>query len=214
MARIRKIHRRLAQGRNYYLVDANFLANKYIPSKIAPDAIQKQRIEKCLEWWHEIDNQLRSGKARVYVSNLCIAEAFKVLAEKYYVKNKKWFPNANTYNSSKKRLASEITSTTKELSKFHRKIRYHDISTSRDLIIAVDQFFEIFFKNKLKVSLPDLVILATAKYLIDFYDIPANRMHIITLDKALRRGAKLIQELPYVYDPTEPADDRNRVFVG
>lgn len=212
MGRIRKIHRQLAQGRNYFLVDANFLANKYIPSTIAPDATQKRRIEKCLEWWDEIDNQLSSGKARVYICDLCIAEAFKVLAEKYYLK--KWFPNSSTYNSSKKRLAREITSATKELSKFDRKIRYHDISTSRDLIIAVDRFFEVFLKKKLRVSLPDLVILATAKYLIDFYDIPANRMHIVTLDKDLRRGAKLIQELPYIYDPTEPADEPNKVFIG
>lgn len=212
MARIRKIRRRLVEGLNYFLIDANFLANKYIPPTIAPNARQKRRIEKCLEWWEEIDSQLNSSKARVYVCDLCIAEAFKVLAQKYYVD--KWFPNSSMYNSNKKRLIREITTTAKELSKFDRKIRYHDISTSRDLIIAVDRFFEVFLKNNLKVSLPDLIILATAKYLIDFYDIPARRMHIITLDKQLRHGARFIQELPYIYDPTQPEDERNKVFIG
>ena len=212
MARIRKIRRRLVEGLNYFLIDANFLANKYIPPIVAPNDRQKRRIEKCLEWWEEIDSQLNSGKARVYVCDLCIAEAFKVLAQKYYVD--KWFPNSSMYNSNKKRLIREITTTAKELSKFDRKIRYHDISTSRDLIIAVDRFFEVFLKNNLKVSLPDLIILATAKYLIDFYDIPASRMHIITLDKQLRRGARFIQELPYIYDPTQSEDERNKVFIG
>ena len=211
MARIRKIRRRLVEGLNYFLIDANFLANKYIPPTVAPNDRQKRRIEKCLEWWEEIDSQLNSSKARVYVCDLCIAEAFKVLAQKYYVD--KWFPNSSMYNSNKKRLIREITTTAKELSKFDRKIRYHDISTSRDLIIAVDRFFEVFLKNNLKVSLPDLIILATAKYLIDFYDIPASRMHIITLDRQLRCGARFIQELPYIYDPTQPEDERNRVFI-
>ena len=212
MARIRKIRRRLVEGFNYFLIDANFLVNKYIPPSVAPNDIQKRRIEKCLEWWDEIDSQLNSGKARVYICDLCIAEAFKVLAKKYYVD--KWFSNSTTYNNSKKRLISEITTTAKELSKFDRRISYHDISTCRDIIISVNRFFEVFLKNKLDVSLPDLIILATAKYLIDFYDIPANRMHIITLDKPLRLGAKFIQELPYIYDPTDAADARDKVFSG
>lgn len=211
MARKRKIRRQLAEGLNYFLVDANFLANKYIPSTAAPNDEQKRRIEKCREWWDEIDSQLNSGRARVYICDLCIAEAFKVLAKKYYVE--KWF-SYSSYNNSKKRLISEITTTAKELSKFDRTIRYHDISTCRDIIIAVNRFFEVFLKNSLDVSLPDLIILATAKYLIDFYDIPTKRIHIITLDKPLRRGTKYIQELPYVYDPTDPADERNKVFIG
>jgi len=212
MARVRKIRRQLAEGLNYYLVDANFLVNKYIPATLAPNSYQRKRIEKCLEWWQEIDIQLNSEKARVYICDLCIAEAFKVLAQKYYIE--KWFPNSSTYNNAKKRLIKEITTTAKELAKYDRKIRYHDISTSRDLIIAVDRFFEVFFKNNLKVSLPDLIILATAKYLIDFYDIPINRIHIITLDKDLRNGAKYIKELPYIYDPTTTEDGRDKVFIG
>lgn len=212
MARIRKIRRSLAEGRNYFVIDANFLANKYIPPICAPTPYQKRRIEKCLEWWAEIDQQLSSDKARVYIPDLCIAEAFKVLAQKYYVE--KWFRNSSAYNTAKKRLAKEITIEAKELAKYDRKIKYHDISTSRDLIIAVDRFFEVFMKNKFRVSLPDLIILATAKYLMDFFDIPSKHIHIITLDKQLRGGTKLIQELPYVYDPTESEDEKGKVFIG
>jgi len=212
MARIRKIRRRLAEGCNYYLLDANFLANKYIPPTIAPNEWQRRRIEKCLNWWDEIDQQLNSGNARVYICDLCIAEAFKVLAKKYYLD--KWFPNSSTYNTAKKRLIKDIATTAKELAKYDRRIKYHDISTSRDLIISVDRFFEIFLKKNLDVSLPDLIILATAKYLIDFYDVPVKHMHIITLDRNLRGGARFVSELPYIYDPTQLEDERSKVFIG
>ena len=57
-----------------------------------------------------------------------------------------------------------------------------------------------------------MVILATAKYLIDFYDIPRNRLHIVTLDRNLRDGSKKIPELPNAYDPTQIRDERSRVF--
>ena len=212
MARIRKIRRRLAEGRNYYLLDANFLANKYIPPTIAPNDWRRRQIEKCLAWWEEIDQQLNSDNARVYICDLCIAEAFKVLAKKYYLD--KWFPNSSMYNNAKRRLIKDITTNAKELARYDRRIRYHDISTSRDLIIAVDRFFEIFLKKDLDVSLPDLIILATAKYLIDFYDVPVGRMHIISLDEDLRKGARYIKELPYIYDPTQPGDERDKVFIS
>lgn len=212
MARIRKIRRRLAEGCNYYLLDANFLANKYIPPTIAPNAWERRRIEKCLTWWEEIDQQLNSDNARVYICDLCIAETFKVLVKKYYLD--KWFPNSSMYNNAKKRLIRDITTNAKELAKYDRRIRYHDISTSRDLIIAVDRFFEIFLKKAIDVALADLIILATAKYLIDFYDVPVGRMHIITLDRDLRRGARYIKELPYIYDPTQPEDERGKVFIS
>lgn len=212
MARIRKIRRRLVEGRNYFLIDASFLANKYIPPSIAPNDWERCRINKCLDWWDEIDQQLNSDNARVYICDLCIAETFKVLAKKYYLD--KWFPNPSMYNTAKKRLIKDISTTAKELAKYDRKIRYHDISTSRDLIIAVDRFFEIYLKKKLDVSLPDLIILATAKYLIDFYDVPIKRMHIITLDSDLRKGARFVKELPYIYDPTQSEDERSKVFIS
>lgn len=211
VARIRKIHRNLVQGKNYFVVDANFLANKYIPTNRAPDLRQITRIEKSLEWWAEIDSQLRAGKARVYIPDLCIAETFKVLARKYYVD--KWFRNYREYNKARTSLIKEITTSPKDLRSYSRQIKYHDISTSRDIIISVDRFFEVFQKAGLIVQLPDLVILATAKYLMDFYDIPRNRLHIVTLDRKLRDGSKKIQELPNAYNPTTPKDERSRVFI-
>ena len=170
MARIRKIRRRLVEGRNYFLIDASFLANKYIQPSIAPNDWERCRINKRLDWWDEIDQQLNSDNARVYICDLCIAETFKVLAKKYYLD--KWFPNPSMYNTAKKRLIKDISTTAKELAKYDRKIRYHDISTSRDLIIAVDRFFEIYLQKKLDVSSPDLIIFATANYLFDIYILP------------------------------------------
>lgn len=212
MARIRRIYRNPGQGKNYFVIDANFLANKYIPPQKAPNAREKTRIEKCLDWWEEIDTQLDLDKARVYIPDLCIAETFKVLASKYYVD--KWFPRHTEYLNARNSLKRDITVSPKTLRAYSRKIRYHDISTSRDIIISVDRFLEVFLKAGLNVSLPDLVILATAKYLIDFYDVPKNRMHIVTLDRNLRNGSKKIQELPNAYDPTRNEDDRSRIFIS
>jgi hypothetical protein len=211
MGRIRKIHRKLSEGLNFYVIDACFLANKYIKPDLAQKPDEKSRIEKCMLWWKEIDRQLKNNKARVYIPDLCIAEAFKTLARKYYVD--KWFKNSASYNSAKNRLASEITTSPEALRSFDRKIRYHDISTSRDLIIAVDRFFEVFLRYHPNVSIIDLIVLATAKYLMDFYSLPKSRVHIVTCDRPLRTGSKKIQELPYVYDPTDPKDEISKVFT-
>jgi hypothetical protein len=94
-----------------------------------------------------------------------------------------------------------------------RNIKIHDISTNRDIILAVDRFYEGFLKYKKRVSLPDLILLATAKYLIDFYDIPKTNMHIVTMDRALWEGSKIIKDIPHVYDPTQSSDAAERVFI-
>jgi hypothetical protein len=64
MPRIRKINRNPDKGRNYYLVDACFLANKYIPLERAPDGEERNRIELCMGWWEEIDRQLKRKKSQ------------------------------------------------------------------------------------------------------------------------------------------------------
>jgi len=65
MARVRKIVRTPTRRRkNYFLVDACFLANKYIPPAIAPSAHERARIEACLKWWHEMQTQRDAGTAR------------------------------------------------------------------------------------------------------------------------------------------------------
>ncbi|MFA5317688.1 MAG: hypothetical protein WC369_09755 [Dehalococcoidales bacterium] len=211
MSRIRKIHRNLVEGRNYFLIDTNFLVNKHIPPAMVPSSHHKRRVEKCISWWDEIDAQIQSDKARIYVPDICIAEAYKVLAEKYY--KFKWFKNWRDYQKAKISLTNQISTSVKELAKYDRKILCHDISTSRDLIISVDRFFEVCMKKELKVQIADLILLATAKYMVDFYDMPAKRIHIVTLDHDLRTCAKYITELPYVYDPTESADTAVRVFT-
>jgi len=210
MARIRKIKRK-PDTKNYYVVDACFLANRFIPEDIAPDQHQKERIKHCMNWWAEIEDQLKKNRAKVYIPDICIAESFKVLAQKYF--KDKWFKSSQQYNYWKSKLEKTISTPPKELKKYNRKILYHDISTSRDIIISVDRFFQLFMKHRYKVSLPDLIILATAKYLIDFYDIPKDNLHIITMDNALRNGSKKIQELPNAYDPTRTEDRFDRVFT-
>jgi hypothetical protein len=209
MARIRKIYLNPAEAKNYFVVDANFLANKYIPPNRASKPEEKTRIQKCLEWWDKIDAQLNINKARVYIPDLCIAETFKLLAQRYYDKRLSYIE----YSKARKRLIEDITLSDKTLRAPIRQIKYHDISTSRDIIISVDRFYEVFHKKGLTVQLPDLVILATAKYLMDFYDIPKSRLHIVTCDRKLRDGAKKIQELPHVYDPTTTEDEQSRVFM-
>lgn len=57
MPNVRKIGRD-PTGKNYFLVDANFLANKHIPPATSPDARQRERIESCVAWWDEIEDQL------------------------------------------------------------------------------------------------------------------------------------------------------------
>lgn len=208
--RIRKIDRRPTTGRNHYVVDTCFLVNKYIPTTIAPQGKQFDRIKASLDWWQEIDAQPLANAARVYIPDLCIAEAFKVLAKKYYEEH--WFPSAVALNNARNRLRRDISLPLRTLRAAKRRILYHDISTSRDIIIAVDRFYELFHKHGKKVSLPDLILLSTAKYLVDFYDIPRRQLHIVTLDNNLWSGTKKIQELPNAYDPTKASDSRDRVF--
>ena len=210
MARVRKIKRNPHHYKNYFVVDACFLANKYIPPAKAPKGHERDRINKCREWWKEIHSQLQKHKARVYIPDICIAETFKTLAKKYY--QDKWFKNTDL-KSARKKLRKDITILPQTLYAQDRFIPYHDIPTSRDIIIAVDRFYELFQKHEPHVSLPDLIILATAKYLIDFYDIPKQYLHIVTLDKPLWRGSKKIAELPNAYDPTEPRDACGLIFA-
>lgn len=196
--------------KNYFLVDACFLSNKYLPLSVAPDAEQLSRLRACHEWWQEIDRQIHRGKARIYIPDICIAEAFKVLAKKYY--QEKWIKKPVHYSLIRKRLQADVSTPAVELKRCKRKIKFHDISTTRDMIISVDRFFEFFMKHGHHVQIADLIIVATAKYLMDFFDISRKNLHIITMDRALWEGAKKLPELPNVYDPTDPKDSAVKVF--
>jgi len=202
MGNIKKIQSIPGEGKNYYLVDANFLCNKYIPISCVPIEKEKERrrIHECQEWWNEIESQIKKGKARVYVPDICVAEVFKALAGKYY--KDKFFKEPRDYLNARNHLIKDIKISPKQLRMQERKIRFHDVPTSRDIIIAVDRFYEPLMGKKLNLSLPDLIVLATAKYLIDFYDIPKDRLFIITLDERLRDGSRIINELNIAYNPT------------
>lgn len=210
MARNRKIKRDPSPEKNYYVVDANFLANCFIPPERAPKGRERTRIVKCDRWWDEISRQLDQDHARVYLPDIAIAETFKVLAKKYY--KDKWFRSSQDFHYWRTQLRKTVSTPKDELRKANRKIRVHDVESNRDIIIAVDRFYELFFKHGKKVSLPDLLIVATAKYLLDFYDLPRAYLHIITMDRALRDGSKKISELPNAYDPAARGDEWDKVF--
>ncbi|MEZ5358872.1 MAG: hypothetical protein R3F48_08565 [Candidatus Zixiibacteriota bacterium] len=208
--RVRKIEKRPQGRKNFFLVDACFLANRYIPRLKAPKGRERDRIDLCVDWWDEINSQLEKHDARVYIPDICIAETFKVLAKKYYTE--KWFTSAVQLNNARNRLRKDITVPPKTLRSFKRIINFHDVPTSRDIIISVDRFYERFLKLGKNVSLPDLILLATGKYLMDFFDIEKDHLHIVTLDKRLREGSKKLQELPNAYDPTENSDTVEKIF--
>ena len=84
--------------------------------------------------------------------------------------------------------------------------------TTRDVIIAVDRFYESFLKNNNNVGVIDLIIVANAKYLMDFHDAQKKQLHIITFDKPLWQGTKKISELPNAYFPGLGNDTFDKVF--
>ncbi|HEV2883343.1 MAG TPA: hypothetical protein VGW36_00705, partial [Pyrinomonadaceae bacterium] len=176
MAKVRKIP--LAGTKQYYVVDTNFLVNKFIPLAVVPTAHDQDRVTACHDWWAKIDAQLAGGKARVYVPDVCIAESFKVLAQKYY--EHKWFKTPVSYHKAKNQLIKFVTTPAKTLRSYNRNIRVHDISTNRDIIVSVDRWFELIFKNRKKVQIADLILASTAKYLMDFYDVPKGSLQIVT----------------------------------
>jgi len=177
MPKSRNIKKSPLEGfKNFYLIDANFLVAKFLPNKFFKDERDKERNKRCQDWWKEIDHQLRAGKAFIYIPDLCIAETFKTLSKKYY--REEFFPNSAEFNRAKNNLREFLRISSKDLQSPNRKVLVHDISTSRDIVIAVDRFNEVFDKNKLNVQVVDLIILATAKYLMDFFHID-KRLKII-----------------------------------
>jgi predicted nucleic acid-binding protein len=200
MAKVRKIDNSHAGGRHHYLVDANFLLNKHLPPRFAPTSHEQTRIKACIDWWERIDKHVRARRARVYCPDVCIAEAFKGLSRKHY--REKWFPTYGDFAAARSSLSEHVRVPTKTLKAFDRVIPFHDISTNRDIIISVDRFFELFSKHGKNVQIADMILVATAKYLMDFYDIPKDHLHIVTLDNPLREAIAFAIDLPPAYDPT------------
>lgn len=210
MAKVRKILRRPEKSvKNYFVVDASFLANKYLGVATATSLGAEQAIREDLNWWAEIDRQIKDQRARVYLPDLCIAEAFKVLAKKCY--QEKTLSNS-AYKKARDKLSKDVSIEHKTLQSQKRYIGYHDVASSRDIIISIGRFYELFMKHKFNVGVIDLILVSTAKYLIDFHDARREQLHIVTHDDALWRGTKKISELPNAYNPAEPADAFIRIF--
>ncbi len=183
MARVRKIEKQPRKTeRNYFVADASFLVNKYLPIGTAPTADVEHQIREAHKWWKEIDRQVADQRARVYLPDLCIAEAFKALATKYYSSA---FSSPTAYKNARDRLSNDVSMNHKELQAQVRYIGYHDVPASRDIIVAVGRFYELFMKHKCNVGIIDLILVSTAKYLMDFHDAPCKQIHIVTHDNAL-----------------------------
>ncbi len=216
MARRRTIKRDPQGHKNYYVIDANVLAYAALPritkrSKVdISDPRQRERAERCGKWWDIIRDQIKTDKARVYIPDVCIAEAFKVLAKWYY--RSKYLQTAACYNQARKRLRALVSTPHKMMAQAGRYVTVHDIATNRDIVISVDRFFEALYKGKRDVSIVDLILLAGAKYLIDFYDMPRENVYILTCDRSLVRLARKIPELPSAIDPSERRYDPTRTF--
>lgn len=198
------------KDKNYYLVDTCFLANKYIPLNVVRDNQERDRIRKCKEWWKEIDSQVNSDHATVYIPDICIAETFKVFAKKYY-SDKIFSPQQ--YKHTRDRLIRDTHMHPKELLRHARKVKYHDIETNRDIVIGVKRFYEGFFKRGFNVSIVDLFIIAISKYLMDFYGFTRHNLFIVTIDGGLYDGAKQFQDVPFVFNPLRAKDEAHKVFI-
>jgi hypothetical protein len=61
-------------------------------------------------------------------------------------------------------------------------------------------------------SLPDLIILATAKYLLNFYRLTHESLIIVTMDTALHAGSKKASDIPSAFNPTLKSESAAVVF--
>lgn len=231
----RRIERNPREGKNYYLVDACFLANYAIPCKQHPTTpanrpqLDCDRIKACREWWKEILSQFEADKARVYVPDICVAEAFKVLAKKYYeISPGSWWSTSDGYQKARTRLRNLVSMRHTDMKATGRKVTVHDVQSDREIIIGVDRFYEAFLKHRreetvagisslvpapIHVELPDLILASTARYLMDYYDIPKKRLYIVTMDAKLIKGInECINELPTCHNPTTAAHAASKIF--
>jgi hypothetical protein len=195
-----------------YLIDTNVLVYRFLDESKITNTHERQRAECARLYWRHIDSQRRAGQARVFVLDVCIAEAFKTLA-KYYYKHNGVFPRSVHYKQARDRLRREVQHSPREARKSRRQVTFHDIQTSRDIIIGVDRFFEKAHKKRKNVGIVDLLLLSTARYLIDFLGFERDRIQIITMDGALYDLARMYSELPSCYNPDRGVDHPNKVFV-
>ena len=195
MSRIKKIYTN--SDLHCFVVDACVLVDAALGSVLTvPEHAGKPQTK---DWWDRIHQLALAGKSTIYIPDICIAEAFKVVAKKY------WAEELLTPSQKKKvetLLRDWVTIDNKMLKKPGRTVPVHDISTNRDIIISVDRFLQITMTNGCQgLSVPDLIVAATAKYLIDFYNFRREVLHIVTNDEKL---AKLIRACYQFTAPIEP----------
>jgi hypothetical protein len=111
-------------------------------------------------------------------------------------------------DQARRRLRRFVSASHREMARMSRLVGVHDEPVNRDVIIGVDRFFETMFKNGLNVQIGDLLLLSIAKYLMDFYDIPRERLFIITTDRALVKLTRRVTDVPTAIDPTECSPER------
>lgn len=194
----------------HYIIDANFLINKYLDPKRISDINEKRRVINCKNYWENIDSQLRKNKAKIFILDICIAEVFKILSKKYY---NGYFANASSYKWTCDKLRRDICLSYTKAKKLDRKIKFHDIQLNRDIIIGIDRFFENINKKGINVSIVDILILSAAKYLLDFYSLTHDNLIVITIDNELYKIGKQFNDLPYVFNPNNKNDLASKVFI-
>ena len=196
----------------FYLIDANFLMYHFLNVSRISDLSEQDRAREAQAYWKVIESQRRARKAKVFVLDVCIAEAFKTLAKKYYNKSG-IFPKSVHFKKARDDLREEVQLSAKGASRSVRKVSFHDIQTTRDIVIGVDRFFEKAFKRGKNVGIIDLMILSTARYLIDFLGFDRARLFIITMDGPLYDLARLYPQLPAAFNPDRAADAANKIFI-
>jgi hypothetical protein len=75
----------------------------------------------------------------------------------------------------------------KKLQAHKRYVAYHDVSASRDIIVAVGRFYELFRKHECNVGVIDVILVSMAKYLMDFHFV-RDGCHGAKRCKALGKG--------------------------
>lgn len=195
MSRIKKI--RTNSDLHCFVVDGCVLVDAALGSVL--DTPEHPNQLQTKEWWDRIYELALDGNSTIYIPDLCIAEAFKVVAKKTWSQR---LLDQKQKKEVETLLRKWVTIDNEMLKRSGRTVPVHDISTNRDIIISVDRFLRITMQHGCQgLSVPDLIVAATAKYLIDFYNFRKEALHIITNDRTL---AKLIRACPQFTAPIEP----------
>jgi len=119
----------------WYLIDSCFLVNRYLDESRTNEKGEIDSITAAKQYWNIIDQQLEKGKCRILILDVCIAEAFKVLAKKRYQQST-LIKSAADYNKICGKLSKDLRISAKEVKQKVRIVRYHDIQTCRDIVVA------------------------------------------------------------------------------